>query len=239
MNTNKNKTISSLFRRVLPFVVSLSLLLSLPSCTSSSGSEDSTDASTTAPSPTENRPTAESGDNTTTESPADASTGDDLLLYYVSLVEELQKEIQALKAENFILSSQGKNETDLEVSDSPSADYTYEEEGGTITILSYKGSDRHPTVPDEIGGKPVTKIGENAFSGTDVISVILPESVTEIDWFAFANCSDLTSVTAGSSVKKVGYGAFDGCPSALTLICPDDSYLSAYGKSFGIAVTNG
>ena len=72
--------------------------------------------------------------------------------------------------------------------------------------------------------------------GSKIVSVVLPDTLISIGWFSFSGCTNLISVTAGGGISSVGYGAFDGCPAALILICPSDSYLSEYGKSFGIAV---
>ena len=241
MNENKQRNDRSPLQGVLPslglllLAVALALLLALPSCSqpSSGAPLDGTDPSDTSKEdPTDTAPHA-SEESSGTLSDADR----EVLLYYVSLVEELQEEIRELRAENFILSTI-KPETDAPAAseENPVDCYTYEIKDGGVTILSYVGNDKSPTVPREIGGSPVVRIGEGAFSGTDVVSVVLPDTVISIDWFAFASCNSLRSVTAGDSITSVGYGAFDGCPASLTLICPDGSYLSKYGKSFGIAV---
>ena len=57
----------------------------------------------------------------------------------------------------------------------------------------------------------VTKIGESAFSGTGLTSVIIPESVTEIGTQAFYACRSLTSITIPGSVTTMGEAAFAYC----------------------------
>jgi hypothetical protein len=84
-------------------------------------------------------------------------------------------------------------------------------------------------------GYPVTRIADEAFKGTAVTSVIVPDTVTELGWFAFADCTSLTSVTLPASVASIGYGAFDGCPN-LTVYCPKDSYAAQFAISFGLRV---
>ena len=111
--------------------------------------------------------------------------------------------------------------------------FHYEIREGKAVILAYLGSETRVTVPSVIEGYPVTTIEEAAFRATKVTAVVIPISVTEIGWFAFADCHALTSVTLPSSVEIIGYGAFDGCDT-VTLYCPSDSYAAQYAASFGI-----
>ncbi|MBO7497267.1 MAG: leucine-rich repeat domain-containing protein, partial [Salinivirgaceae bacterium] len=45
----------------------------------------------------------------------------------------------------------------------------------------------------------------------------IPNSVTDIGWYAFLGCSGLTSVTIGNSVTTIGERAFYGCSSLETV----------------------
>ena len=56
-----------------------------------------------------------------------------------------------------------------------------------------------------------------AFSG----SYAIPDSMTSIDWRAFAGCTSLTSVTIPSSVTSIGDDAFSGCASLTSVTIPD------------------
>ncbi len=126
-------------------------------------------------------------------------------------------------------------ETAPPAQNAPAAAFRYEIQNGSAVILAYLGSARAVTVPETIVGYPVTHIADDAFKATDVTSVILPDSVTHVGWFAFADCPSLVSVTIPPSVISIGYGAFDGCHN-LTLFCPRDSYAAEFARSFGLRV---
>ena len=68
-------------------------------------------------------------------------------------------------------------------------------------------------IPSELGGRPVTSIGVEAFRGCcKLTSVTIPEGVTSIGGSAFDCCRGLTSVTIPSSVTSIGGSAFYGTP---------------------------
>lgn len=74
-------------------------------------------------------------------------------------------------------------------------DWEYYINGDSITIRRYTGSGTEVTIPESLGGKEVTEIGEGAFSSCNsLISVNIPNSVTTIRNSAFSSCSNLTSI---------------------------------------------
>jgi hypothetical protein len=52
-------------------------------------------------------------------------------------------------------------------------------------------------------------------------SYVIPNSVTTINYDAFAGCSGLTSVTIPNSVKTIGNDAFAGCSGLTSVIIPN------------------
>ena len=65
-------------------------------------------------------------------------------------------------------------------------EYTYTVENGEITITEYSGKEEHLEIPSAIEGLPVTAIGQYAFKDRNrLVSVTIPESVTELDWRGF------------------------------------------------------
>lgn len=58
----------------------------------------------------------------------------------------------------------------------------------------------------------VTTIGDAAFYGcSDLTSVTIPNSVSTIEGYAFYSCKNLRSVTIGAFVQSIGKNAFSGC----------------------------
>ena len=67
----------------------------------------------------------------------------------------------------------------------------------------------------------VTSIWDNAFERSSLISISIPNSVTNIGHAAFRNCSSLASVTIGDGLKTIGNEAFYGCSHLLKVIVKD------------------
>jgi hypothetical protein len=115
------------------------------------------------------------------------------------------------------------------------AAFHYTVENGSAVITAYRGTATRVEIPARIAGFPVSRIEDDAFRATDVTAVTVPDGVTAIGWFAFADCPDLLTVTLPASLERIDYGAFDNCPS-LTVLCPADSYAERYAKSFALRV---
>jgi hypothetical protein len=102
-------------------------------------------------------------------------------------------------------------------------DVTQNKDGKMLTISGYKGSAKNIIIPDKLWGLPVTIIGGGAFSGKDLIGVVIPEGIITIegathtiDMFgiksyrgsgAFSN-NQLTSIIIPDSVTSIGDYAF-------------------------------
>ncbi|MFA5433412.1 MAG: leucine-rich repeat domain-containing protein, partial [Candidatus Paceibacterota bacterium] len=87
---------------------------------------------------------------------------------------------------------------------------------GTITAFHWEEGRENVVIPWAIGGVPVTAIGANAFYLKGIVSVIAPQTVTEIYNYAFPECPALTSVTI-PQVTTIGDGAFVVCPALTTV----------------------
>lgn len=134
--------------------------------------------------------------------------------------------------------SSSSNNTSNPNDDKEISDFTFIKENGGITITKYVGNKTTVQIPNKINGLAVLKIGENAFADTKVKSVTIPSSCTEIDWFAFYGCYALNTIYISSSVKSIGYGAFDSCSKSLTIYCEKNSFAQKYAQSFGISYSD-
>ena len=68
----------------------------------------------------------------------------------------------------------------------------------------------------------VTEVKAYTFCGfKDLIQVMIPKSVTTIGGSAFSGCSSLTGITIPESVTAIGSGAFSGCSSLASITIPE------------------
>ena len=80
----------------------------------------------------------------------------------------------------------------------------------------------HGRVKSAVIAEGVTSISWYAFYDcTSLTSVTIPDSVTSISWYAFYNCRSLTNVTIPNSVTSIGEHAFYDCTSLTSVTIPD------------------
>ena len=94
-----------------------------------------------------------------------------------------------------------------------------------------KEDDKNVVIPEYYEGKKVTSIGENAFKGANILSVVMPNSIATINKSAFESCDKLANVTLSSGLKSIGENAFWGC-SGLTSITLPSKVSSIGDKAF-------
>ena len=99
-----------------------------------------------------------------------------------------------------------------------SGDMVYQASDDAATLVRYFGADSKVDIPAELGGKPVTEIGEFAFADySGLTKATIPEGVTSIGEGAFWYCSSLTEVTIPKSVTSIGEWAFRDCGALATV----------------------
>jgi len=110
-----------------------------------------------------------------------------------------------------------------------SGDYKIIENETGVTITNYIGRNMYVVIPSEINGRQVTEIGQWAFAGKGLESVVIPDTVKKINDLAFEynflkvltipegitelpnqvfHYNKLTSVTLPNSLTVIGQSAF-------------------------------
>lgn len=96
--------------------------------------------------------------------------------------------------------------------------FEYRKNDGNISIIGYDGHEEDLVIPEEINGYPVKIIGKRAFSEKNFKSVIISNSVTDIEEMAFFGrwneaqkkpLGAIASVTFGKNVAAIGERAFE------------------------------
>ena len=91
--------------------------------------------------------------------------------------------------------------------------YTYEIADGCATITDVdKTISGNVTLPNTLGGYPVTGIGDHAFAHCrSLISITIPDGVTSIGNEVFYLCESLTHITIPDSVTRIWQSVFNLC----------------------------
>jgi len=100
-------------------------------------------------------------------------------------------------------------------------DFSCVTNNGEIAITRYLGPGSAVTVPDFINGLPVTSIGDFAFAScTNVTSITMPNSVTMVGQSAFDRCNYLASVRLSDALSSIQDGAFASCGGLTNVMIP-------------------
>lgn len=99
----------------------------------------------------------------------------------------------------------------------------YTVENGEATVTGYTMETLQDLeIPSELGGYPVTAIGNEAFSLCQSIKkVVIPDTVRVIGNGAFGHCYKLEEVVIGNGTERIGERAFFWCDSLKSFIIPD------------------
>ncbi|QMV44080.1 leucine-rich repeat domain-containing protein [Cohnella cholangitidis] len=112
--------------------------------------------------------------------------------------------------------------------------FSYTVAGTAATLKGYTGGQLGVNIPATLGGLPVTVIGREAFDAdkpgqTKITSVAIPDSVANIQIYAFRN-NNLSSVDLPESLTTIGASAFEG--NLLTSVVFPDSMISIGSYAF-------
>jgi hypothetical protein len=122
--------------------------------------------------------------------------------------------------------------------------YTLNEDKTSYTADGYTNELGNVVIPSTVKGLPVTSIGEDAFDGSGMTSIVVPSSVTSIGGYAFMGCP-LASMSLPASITSIGetildsdaLTSFDFPGNSVYKTSPDKTLiLSADGASIIAAV---
>ncbi len=100
-------------------------------------------------------------------------------------------------------------------------DLYYQKYSDHIVISGCNTSASSIVIPDTIEGLPVTKIDTNVGGFSEMKTLTLPDTLTEIGAYAFNWCSNLESVTFPDSLQMIDFQAFEHCTALKTVNFPD------------------
>ena len=111
-------------------------------------------------------------------------------------------------------------------------EYGFSREGG-ISIRDYIGSDKTVVIPSKIDGQAVTMIAGDAFAGTSIESVVIPDSVNIVVARAFYGCDQLKTVDFGDGIIEIQEEAFYKCTALESIILPKNLETIGEGAFYG------
>ena len=106
------------------------------------------------------------------------------------------------------------------------------DEDGNATITGYSGSVSALAIPQTIDGHTVVAIGDDAFRGSCLVNVTIPDTVTEIGGSAFENCDNLTNVRISKNLADIGIMAFGNCDALTEIEIPKSISTVRYNEFY-------
>ena len=141
--------------------------------------------------------------------------------------------------------------------------YAYTVKDGNATITEFLGPDDSANlvdsastvsydieIPTELGGCPVTGLGNYSFAAksddgstydplcSNIRSVTIPQKVTSIGKRAFYDCKNLTTLVLGEDIKTIGNYAFECCTSLTGVTIPQSVTSIGYSAFEGCTALN-
>ena len=147
------------------------------------------------------------------------STKNGYLAYYAKILVDNGETIYIDDGYNYTLTDDG---------------FLFREKDSKYELIAYAGGEDTVTLLESINGNSY-----DLYRMRGVVNVIIPESFTTINNYAFAYCYSLVSVTIPNSVTSIGYGAFEGCSSLESVVIGDSvTSIGSYAFSYCSSLTS-
>ena len=89
------------------------------------------------------------------------------------------------------------------------------------SLINYYGNKLDLNVPSNINGYIITSIGKKAFYFGNFNKIILPNTITNIEEYAFFHCEKLIYIELPNNLATIKQGLFADCISIKTIKLPD------------------
>lgn len=110
----------------------------------------------------------------------------------------------------------------------PITSFEYELVGTTVILKKFIGDEKEIKIAPSynINGNiyKVTKIGDNCFEGSDIVSIEMNDKITKIGMEAFKDCANLKSVKLPENLKALYNGVFKNCVNLKSIEFPESMY---------------
>ena len=152
------------------------------------------------------------------------------LIFYVSYIRAYDFEVDGIyytvtSFDEFLVKVDGFGPSVSGIVNIPST-ISYSDKVFTVTEIGSGQSNQITTV---LIPPTITKIGGRAFYGSSISSIDIPDNVSDIGAFAFANCINLKSAKITKNISKLQESLFEGCTN-LTQV---EWHPSSSGKILG------
>ena len=147
--------------------------------------------------------------------------GNDKATTYLTLYAKWEKEFEILKSD-----------------DTRTAEVKYLSPLQTYSVKyasSMQKNDASITIPAYIDGYEIIRISDYGFAGNTASSIYIPDTVTSIGDYAFANCASLNTLCIPKSVSSIGASVINGVSSDLVIYGDDDSLAEDYAAENDIS----
>ena len=115
---------------------------------------------------------------------------------------------------------------DIPETDASEFEYEINDDGETIRIKKYNGDDEQVRIPNNINGYKVAGIESNAFKNSKIITVVIPDTVTQIDNSSFSKCSSLENIVLSRSVEELSNSIAYQCPKINSVYYRGNKYIN-------------
>lgn len=89
-----------------------------------------------------------------------------------------------------------------------------------VMITRYYGDKSSVEIPSKIENYTVTSIGKSVFDSDKIQEIVVPDTVTDIQDYAFASNRNMRKITLSKNLKKLGTNVFFNCMSLESLELP-------------------